>query len=183
MTLRIHPKTLMLTSMKYSGFTLVELVITVTIMTILLSLAAVSLTSTLANQRDAERASDINTIANNLENYYKVGNGGSTTNRYPSTALLASGATSIKSFFPRADIDTFTAPDTASVSVSFIPATNAVATVAGVTPQPTKSQFVYQPIQNNGTLCTAESQECRRFNLFYRTEIDNTVKKFISKHQ
>jgi len=170
--------------MKQHGFTLVEIIITVTIMVILLTLAVVNISSTQVSQRDAERTAEVGTIANNMETFYKTGVNTSTVlNRYPSTALLASGSTSIKSFFPYIELETVTAPDAASVAASFVPATNAVETVAGVSPQPTVSQYVYQPIQNNGALCTTEAQECRRFSIFYRTEVDGVVKKISSKHQ
>ena len=153
-------------------------------MAILLALAAVNLTSTQANQRDSERDSDTAAIANNLETFYKTGVDTSTVlGRYPSTALLATADTSVNAFFPKIDLESTIAPGATSVATSFVPATNAVDTVAGVLPQPTKSQYVYQPIQNDGSLCTTESQECRRYALFYRTEIDNIVKKVTSKHQ
>jgi len=170
--------------MKQRGFTLVEILITVAIMVVLLTLTVANISSTQVSQRDSERVAEIGTIANNMETFYKTGVNTSTVlNRYPSTALLANGSTSIKAFFPYIDLETVTAPDAASVAASFIPATNAVETVAGVSPQPTVSQYVYQPIQSDGSLCTTEAQECRRFGLFYRTEVDGIVKKISSKHQ
>lgn len=170
--------------MKQRGFTLIELVITVTIMVILLVLAVANLTSTQASQRDAERATDASTISNNLETFYKTGiNTSAVLNRYPSTALLTSGETSIKALLPDIDINSVIAPDATTAASSFIPATNAIGTVAGVLPKPTISQYVYQPIQTSGALCTTEAQECRRYAIFYRTEIDNTVKKVTSKRQ
>jgi prepilin-type N-terminal cleavage/methylation domain-containing protein len=170
--------------MKQHGFTLVEILITVAIMVILLTLTVANISSTQVSQRDSERAAEIGTIANNMETFYKTGVNTSTVlNRYPSTALLANGSTSIKAFFPYIDLETVTAPDAGSVAASFIPATNAVETVAGVMPQPSFSQYVYQPIQSNGALCTTEAQECRRFALYYHTETDDIVKKVSSKHQ
>ena len=172
--------------MKQRGFTLLELVITITIMAILLTLAVANINSNLRSQRDSERVSDIATIANNLETYYKTGiNGGGTliVGRYPSTGLLVGGETVLRKNLPRMDIESAIAPGAANVVVSFILATNAVETATGVLPQPTKSEYIYQPIYLNGTLCTTGAQECRRFNLFYRTESDNTVKKMTSRHQ
>jgi len=179
--------------MKQRGFTLVELVITITIMLILLTLAAATFATTQANQRDSERVSEITTISNNLETFYKTGINTSTIlGRYPSTALLANGATSIKALLPSIDLDSVTAPDATSVATSFIPATNAIQTTAGVLPQPKLSEYVYQPIQSRGAictpqttecLCTTEAQECRKYILYYRTENDNLVKKVVSKHQ
>ncbi len=56
------------------GFTVVELLITLIVMAILLTLGVVNLRSTLANGRDTERQSDIEVIARGLEQYYKNGN-------------------------------------------------------------------------------------------------------------
>ncbi len=170
--------------MKQRGFTLVEIVITVTIMSILLTLAVVNLNSSEANARDAERASDVKTIANHMELYYKNGISLSTTvGRYPSTAVFNNGETSMKTFFPDIDLLSVTAPGAANAVSSFIPATNTNQSEGGVTPQPTITQYVYQPIQTNGSLCTTEVQECRKFALFYRSEVDNSIKKVMSKNQ
>jgi prepilin-type N-terminal cleavage/methylation domain-containing protein len=185
----------MLHTMKRTGFTIVELIITLSIMLILLSLAVVNLTSSQANGRDIERKTDIDTIANHMETFYKSGTNTSTSlGRYPSTAIFDTSSnsdkekaikTSIKTFFPYIDVDydSVKTPGSKTVLSSFIPATNTIETIAGVSPQPTKDQYVYQPIQTNGSLCTTELQECRRYNLYYRTEVDNTIKKLSSKRQ
>ncbi len=83
------------------------------------------------------------------------------------------------------DIDqsSLISPNAASQSETFIPATNNIQTTAGVLPQPNANQYVYQPIQNDGSLCTNESQECRKFNLYYRLEGDNTVYMATGKNQ
>lgn len=52
------------------GFTVVELLVTMVIITIILGLGVVNLRSSLANGRDAERKSDIETIARGLEQRY-----------------------------------------------------------------------------------------------------------------
>ena len=49
------------------GFTIVELVITITIMGILLTVAIVNLNATQANGRDAERRGDVESLALNIE--------------------------------------------------------------------------------------------------------------------
>jgi len=172
--------------MKPRGFTLVELVITITIMTILIALAVANLSSSQANQRDAERAADVATLAVNLETYYKSGiteNGNAAQGRYPSTGLTIGGDSVVQKNLPDMDIQSAIPPGATSASGSFINATNTIETTAGVLPQPTTSQYIYQPILATGTLCTSGAQECRRFNIFYRTEIDNTVVKVSSKHQ
>lgn len=178
------PKPLMLYSMLKRGFTVVELVITITVMGILLTLAVINISSTQVDARDSERKSDVESIANHLEIFYKSGTTGSTVfGRYPSTQLLATGETSVKTFLPDIDLSNVTAPGATSVVSSFKAATNNTQTEVGVVPNPTISQYVYQPIQKDGVLCTLETQECRKYVLYYRSEVDNTVKKIMSKNQ
>jgi len=170
--------------MKWRGFTVVELVITITIMGILLTLAVVNLTSTQANGRDAERKGDIEAIQTNLEAFYRTGTDTSTSlGRYPSTIIAGASETTIRGILRDVDFKSLIAPNATSVTTSFIAATNTDQTTSGITPQPTVSQYVYQPLQNNGSLCVNETQECRKFNLYYRLETDNTVYKVTSKNQ
>lgn len=57
-----------------SGFTLVELIITMVVMTILMALGTVMVTSLQSQARDKERESDTKAIARGLEIRYKEGN-------------------------------------------------------------------------------------------------------------
>ena len=66
-----------------NGFTLIEVLVTLVIMTLLLSLGMVALNSGRVQTRDAERKSDIETIARGLENYY---NDGDPDHAFPSLA-------------------------------------------------------------------------------------------------
>jgi prepilin-type N-terminal cleavage/methylation domain-containing protein len=83
------------------------------------------------------------------------------------------------------DIDSksLLAPGMSDVAQTFTMATNNNQTTAGVLPQPTINQYIYQPIQSNGSLCTLESQECRKFNLYYRLESDNSIRMITSRNQ
>ncbi len=104
---------------------------------------------------------------------------------YPSTLITANAAAMTAAL---RDIDTksLTAPgmtDPTTPTQTFVPASNNVQTTAGVLPQPTKDQYVYQPLQTDGTLCTTAAQECRKFNLYYRSEVDDTVKMVTSTNQ
>lgn len=70
------------------GFTVVEILITLVVMTVLLTLGVFAVRGSLVNARDAERAEDIAAIARGLEIYYKRGNpyyigGGTTKGTYP----------------------------------------------------------------------------------------------------
>lgn len=163
------------------GFTVVELIIVITIMGILLVLGVVNLRSTQANARDEERKTDIESIALHLDGFYLSGTDGSTSvGEYPPTTLTGAA---IQPSLRDADMKSFTAPGAASLAASFIPATNNVQTISGVLPLPTISQYVYQPLQPSGALCTTAVQDCRKFNLFYRLEVDGLVYMTTSKNQ
>jgi len=168
----------MLIGMDRRGFTIVELAVVITVMGILLVLGIVNLDSAQANARDSERKTDIETIATHLETFYTFGTDGSTTTgSYPSTNIISQERTFLR------DIDSKSLATPGASSSSLIAATNNLQTVADITPQPTISQYVYQPIQSDGTLCTLDAQECRKFNLYYRLEVDNVVYISTSKHQ
>ena len=137
------------------GFTIIELVVVITIIGILLTLGVVNLNGAQANSRDAERKIDVNSIAQHLETYYTSGTDGSTSiGSYPSTALVSNGTEYISQLLRDIDLKTVTAPDATDPSLTFIPATNAIQTTDGVLPQPTINQYVYQPIASDGQLCT-----------------------------
>ena len=155
--------------MNRRGFTIVELVVIITAMGILLILAVVNLSSSQANARDNERKTDIETIALHLDTYYKSGSDSSTSlGRYPSTVLVQDVAT-IKHMLRDIDTKSITAPSQSAPT--FTAATNYTQTTTGVSPQPETNQYIYQPIKSDGTLCTDETQDCRKFNLYYKLEV------------
>lgn len=179
----VHSRRFFCNGMKRRGFTIVEVIIVITIMGILLVLGVVNLRSSQVSARDAERKTDIETISNHLETYYKYGSDTNTTVRqYPSTVFASSGATYMQQAIGNIDASVFIAPGKTDPILTFIPAPdNTVYTT--VSPHPTIDEYVYQPLQADGTLCTSELQECRKFNLYYRLEIDNSVNVLMSKNQ
>ena len=170
------------------GFTIVELVITITIMGILLTVAIVNLNATQANGRDAERRGDVESLALNIEGYYTNENpdipmsGGTYLgNLYITDAL-------IKTYLPNLDMKSVHSPSVEeSDPISLVKATNTLTTTAGILPKPSNSNdvYVYQPLTASGALCTnpSVSGDCRRFNIYYYQETDNTVQMITSKHQ
>ncbi len=166
--------------MQRRGFTIVELLVVIAIMGILLILGVVNLRSTQANGRDSERKTDVETIALHLESYYTSGSDTLTAvGYYPSVSTLIGNE---KSVLRDIDPASLVAPgDSAS---SLVAATNAVQTSTGVQPQPslTTNDYVYQPIRSDGSLCTG-LPTCRKFNLYYYSEVDNSVKMITSKNQ
>lgn len=164
------------------GFTLVELVIVIAIMSILLVLGVVNLRSSQATARDQERKTDIENIARGLEGFYS---NSTSTPDYPST-YIGSAATSdadVASALQNIDMKSLQAPGVAAGTRSLKAATNTNETTTGIAPPPTITEYVYQPLQLDNTLCTLVAQECRRYNLFYRLEGDMTVYKVSSKNQ
>ena len=169
--------------MNRRGFTIVELLIVIALMGILLTLSVVNLRSTQIGSRDTERKTDIDSVASHLEIFYKVGTDNSTLlGRYPSTAELNSG-TNIQTNLRDADLKSFTPPGATSADTGFVSATNNTQTTAGVLPQPTISTYVYQPLQQDKSLCTLSSQACTKFNLYYKLETDGIVYTKTSKNQ
>lgn len=169
--------------MKTRGFTVVEIIITVTVMGILLLLAVVNVNSSQANARDDQRKADTQSIAIALESYYLIRpNAASATSRYPSTNQITSES-AILSIMPDVVISSFIAPGATTVAESFIPATNTNQTVGGVLPQPTTSQYVYQPLNATGGLCNLTATVCRKFNIFYRLETDSVVYRLESRNR
>lgn len=172
------------------GFTVVELVITITIMGILLTLAVVSLNTSQANARDAERKADAESIALHLESFYTTTDSALTQsgNVYPGMSALSDAA--IYTTLPTLDTKSTHAPDVdLEDPISIVSATNTSESVDGVTPQPDGTTYVYQALKSDGTLCDAptetdyEAGECRKFNLYYYQETTDSISVIRSKHQ
>lgn len=174
--------------MQRRGFTIIELIIVIVVMGILLALAVVNLRGSQIAARNTQRIGDVQTIAQNLENFYTSGNNTSALyGRYPSTLLIGNETT----YLPDLDTRALTAPGQTGDSLVAADCHNTTCnqTTTGVNPQPTINQYVYQPLQSDGTLCTTESQQCRKFNIFYLLETggadgaDGTVQMVTSKNQ
>ncbi|MCY1528056.1 hypothetical protein D9M68_631470 [compost metagenome] len=164
------------------GFTLVELVIVITIMSIILVLGVVNLRSSQVTARDQERKTDVENVMRGLEGFYI---NGANNARYPSTYISESTTTDtfVQDALRKIDLKSLQAPGVATGTRSFVSATNTDETTSGVRPIPTITSYVYQPFQPDGTLCTLVSQECRRYNIFYQLEGDGVIYKVSSKNQ
>jgi len=174
----------MIIDMRSRAFTVVELIMIITIMGTLLVLGVVNLRGSQANSRDSERKADIETIAVHLGLYYDYGSDTlARTGSYPSTLISSGDNDYTRQQLRDVDTKSLTAPGIVDPAITFISATNTTQTAIGVTPQPTIDQYVYQPLQANGSLCTLESQECRKFNLYYRSEVEDIVIMVKSKNQ
>lgn len=175
------------------GFTIVELIITITIMGILLTLAVVNLNSTQVNARDSERKGDAEAIALNLESYYNndsqdsLGNFLNSGGTYPGTNYISNVSTFAR-VLPDIDPKSTHAPGAdLSAVMSLVIATVATQSVSTIQPLPSKSNdvYVYQPLTASGAICAdpSTSGDCRKFNLYYYQESTNTVQQLTSKNQ
>ena len=194
------------------GFTLIELMITMTIMVILVSVSIISLRGSQANARDAKRASDVETIARGLEQRYDNGmpepsggaqvsvmSGGSCSLRpsdepglqsgtYPSTEEVqyVSGA-SDNNLCPN-QVPNYVTEDLAGTSgANYAPPSGgsfSMATANGVpTTNTVGNNYYYQPLASDGSLCTSIGSPCVNFNLYYVSEVDGALHTTRSLHQ
>lgn len=179
------------------GFTLIELMITITIMVILMTLAVVNLLSSQANGRDKERQADMDTLARGLEVYYLSGNPITNTpaGYYPGgqEVTTAAGTTPPYSRFLEGVPQTsFEAPNRDATN-SFGVDPNYTTSAPGSNPDGSYDDtqartllatipYLYQPLKRDNTFC-ASFADCVKFNLYYLTEADNTLHKIRSKNQ
>ncbi|MDB5165743.1 MAG: hypothetical protein JWM00_633 [Candidatus Saccharibacteria bacterium] len=165
------------------GFTIIELLITITVMLILIMLAVVNLRSTQLNARDSDRKSDVESIARRLDSLYKTGYPTTvalTQYSYPSQATIVDDATSRQAIFSVLPDGVLVDPLSSATS-SIVKATNLntgllSAGATPVTPFPSATNpYVYQPISTTGVLCTTTALTCRSFNLYYWSEVTPTT--------
>lgn len=170
--------------MKHStthGFTIVELLIVIAILSIL-TLIAVAIPSNVVEQaQDNERIDDVSSLARRLEQAYIAQDLGRPA--YPSTSEINTDITGRTRTMSRVPGEVFIAPRS-GVSNSVLVATS-TSTTAPIAGGPTKNQYVYQPLTKTNALCTnanSSADPCIRFNLYYRLE-DNIIYKVKSVYQ
>lgn len=161
------------------GFTVVEVTVTIAVITILLSIALFVPSYFLVDSRDAERSSDVESIARRLEQSYNAQTIGKPA--YPHTTKLLSDINGQTGTVSRVTADTFVSPNESSSSV--VAATSTSLTQPLGATAPTVRQYVYQPLTQAGSLCTQSSQTCVKFNIFYRLENGNSLKYIKSMNQ
>lgn len=179
--------------MKYGrGFTIVELIVTITILIILTTLVVVRLSTTQVAGRDQEREIDATAIATGLEVYYQNGSqdGSVPKGYYPGTAQVTAAASTsppFNSFLEGVPRISFEAPGrTISNSFGFVAATGTTIDGSFTTLQArthlASYAYLYQPMRRNNTIC-ANYTDCVRFNLYYLDERSNAVIHLKSKNQ
>lgn len=167
-----------------AGFTIVELIVVISILILLTTIVTVRLRSTQKGGRDQERKTDITAIANGLEIYYENGNPHTYTPKgyYPG-GLQVEAASALtppfSEFLEGVPAASLRAPDREIVE-SFGVDPNYTTTAPGSNTDGSYSDaqakallatraYLYQPLRRNGTFCTNYS-DCVRFNLYYQLE-------------
>lgn len=172
------------------GFTVVELIITVVVITIILMLSIASLRSSQVASRNDERDAKARQIAASLDNYYQYGHSPSNTppGRYPDTttftSIISSGVVeerltgidqSALRFSWHPDGETNIEPYYNAANL------NDNQNLANITEQATSSgKILYEPLtlRPSGAAvdndrwqgCVSSSQTCNRFNLYFIEE-------------
>lgn len=166
----------MVRSDRYSkGFTIVEIIIVLAILTIVLGISWQVTNSYMAYARDNERESDTKSISRVFERFYRSQSASTGTPTYPTVTQINNSAQR-SLIIPNGD-ERLIAPNNAG-SVSLIAATTTA------TPAPTAQQYIYQPFTSSGAICTnGASAPCVRFFLYSRSEASDQVIVLESMHQ
>ena len=191
------------------GFTVVELVVVMVIMAILITLAGISISSSRANAKDAERKADIEILARGLEARYVQGplNKSVTSPAYvkPGTYPSLDEMDHIRGYtigtydptqvpggygpvaLPGTTIEAFEPPGATGYGMLKTPRCTSspedLSAGSCLQTETTTGTYVYEPIDFNGSLCIASVAGCARFNLYYRLESTSTIQVYRSKHQ
>lgn len=165
------------------GFTLIELIIVITVIGILLTVGLVAQSNLRDYATDRERGDDVASIARRLEQAYTNQDIGSAS--YPSTAEIIADATGRTRTLSGINADALAAPGTTRSAI--VPATSP--SISSPTPDPTSDTYVYLPLTTDDSLCTADpsttlpADNCVRFFLYYRTLIGKKLVALRSMHQ
>lgn len=154
-----------------AGFTIVELLITVTVIIVLATIVVFVPGTLVAEAQDRERGDDITSIARRLEQAYNAQETGAPA--YPTTTKLLADITSKSGTVARLSTESLKAPS-ATASSSVVAATSNSTTEPKGAGSPVLNEYVYQPLTSAGALCTGASI-CVKFFMYYRLEEDNSV--------
>lgn len=164
------------------GFSIVELIITISIIGILAGIVVFTPKTFLVTARDQERADDTASIARRLEEAYAsqdLDHPG-----YPSTVELSADIAGKSRTMTRLADDALKAPGASSSSI--VMATSLSTTAPAGAGSPVLNKYIYQPLTANGALCISASSTanpCIRYFLYYRSEETNQINIIKSMHQ
>lgn len=147
------------------GFTIVELIIVITVIGILLGITVVGYSGLQERSRDTERKADVEIIQSTLETYRDQ------TGQYPSQAQAVTNATT---FFPDHQL-----PEAALVAPGATSGTTS-SLIWGSTTDP--ESYGYHSAKSDNSDCLLATDVCTKFTLTYKSESDSTVQSIQSKY-
>ena len=187
------------------GFTVVELLITLVIMTILLTLGVVSVRSTLINARDSERKEDISVLARGLELYYDKGLNGSIPGTYPGYndlwygAIYGTNLKPITTYAPGSSLANWKTPNDGGTEMICIfrspsglwptaPGCESPGNQTTAQNQISPDKYGYESLRRDGAFCyvpnpASPNSMCTSFNLYWIDEASGQLKVYKSKHR
>ena len=187
------------------GFTIVEMVVTLAIMAILLTLTVVSLNVAQVNARDSKRESDVKAIARGLEVRYKQGDPRATESCTNATApgqypginemLHASGwdrdvncwspvqivGGYMTDELPGTSKNVLTTPTGGGLGLTCVYACSPAGTLSQITDDTDAGNYAYEPVDANGQVCCCSG--CVSFKIYYKKEKDGSLQSISSEHQ
>lgn len=167
-------------TLRCRGFTVVEIVVTITIMVVLLTMAVFVTTNQMPRARDNEREQDANNIARGLERYYDA------NNVYPHRSISYSIDSPV---LPAVNDDdyyfSFNGKTPLAFKVSSVSGTSTIpADTSAIT---SNNDIIYLPltwsIANNRWEACDSGELCSRFKLYYMLEQGNARKVIESRRQ
>lgn len=179
------------------GFTLIELIIVMILMTIILALGVAAVDGLQAQARDKERSTDISIIARGLERRYQNGTTLVATpegqaGSYPSVAemqALVTASTATQAL-PGTGRVNFSPP---SKNSSFVIVCSPIGSCGSTVAEGSKAtatmgggdNYLYEPVNASNKVCLdiTTNGPCVRFNLYWKSEVQNTIQTVRSKHQ
>lgn len=179
-----------------SGFTIVELMVTISVLVILTTIVVVRLSASSAGGRDRERSFDTSAIAAGLEAYYQNGSqsGSIPKGYYPGRAEVDTAAATdppFINFLEGVPEESFVAPVHApeGYSTTDFNYYNQAGTNADGSYTDAQARtllywvpYLYQPLTRNNQNCSGYAN-CVKFNLYYLEESTDTVITIRSKNQ
>ena len=187
---------------KNSGFTIIEIIIVITIMLVLATVAVVSLRTSRYAALDNEKRDDVAAIARHFENIYENGlQSGSTSHDptemgYPSLELINSPSSPnsivILSGIEESGLKNPNDPSASAPLFSLAAATSPDQDANSWASN--QNQYYYQPLTINNTLCNTSNgasgviqpratSPCVKFNIHYYSQQDSTYKTVKSVNQ
>jgi len=181
------------------GFTVVELLITLVVMTILLTLGVVSVRSSLVSARDAEREEDISVLARGFELFYDRGLNGSTPGSYPAynefwNNVVMAGKPWAPYSIGSSEVN-WKSPTGGNAGFEMIcifrspsgywatqPGCEAPGNLTQVKNQISPDKYGYEAVQSNGIYCY-NAGACSQFTLYWIDEESGQLKVYKSKHR